>query len=151
MISRRRFLGGAAGGVLLIAPAGLAKSKQGYWLDLRYRFFPDFLRTTVLGYRLENPQLVVTGRWEQAWLNGLVQEIDFTGGELTNIVSENRWINRATLGLAYRPVPTVVFQFAYERTWTNRGKSLAAVTNFLPAKANEDTMNSLLLGVAFGF
>jgi hypothetical protein len=131
--------------------AGLARTKQGYWVDLRYRFFPDFLRESLLGRRLENPQLVLTARMEQAWLSGLVQEADFTGSELTRLISENRWINRATLGLAYRPVPTVVFQLALERTWTNRGKSLAAVTNFLPARSNEETMNALLFGVAFGF
>ncbi len=116
--------------------AGLAKTKQGYWVDLRYRFFPGVLRDSILGRRLENPQFVLTTRWEQAWLNGLVQEADFTGGELTSLVTDNRWINRVTLGLAYRPVPTVVFQAALERTWTNRGKSLAGVTNFLPARAN---------------
>jgi hypothetical protein len=131
--------------------AGLATTKHGYWLDLRYRFFPDFLRNSILGRRLENPQFILTTRWEQAWLNGLVQEVDFTGSELTSLTTEDRWINRATLGLAYRPVPTVVFQAALERTWTNRSKSLAGVTNFLPARSTEDTANSFLFGVAFGF
>jgi hypothetical protein len=131
--------------------AGLARTKRGYWLEGRYRFFPDFLRDGLLGRRFENPQFVLVGRWEQAWLDGLVREAGFSGGELTSLTSENRWINRATFGLAYRPVPTVVFQTAFERMWTNGGKSLAAVTNFLPARANEDAMNSFLFGVAFGF
>jgi hypothetical protein len=131
--------------------AGLARTKQGYWLEGRYRFFPDFLRDSVLGRRLENPQFVLVGRWEQAWLDGLVEQALFSGSQLSSLTTENRWINRATVGLAYRPVPTVVFQTAFERTWTNRGKSLSAVTNFLPARANEDAMNSFLFGVAFGF
>ncbi len=131
--------------------AGLADRKHGYWLDLRYRFFPDILRDTVLGRPFENPQFVLTTRWEQVWLNGLVNQIDFTGGALTRIARENRFVNRATLGLAYRPVPLVVFQLAVERTWTNDGQSLAAVTNFLPARRSEDTANSFLFGVAFGF
>jgi hypothetical protein len=131
--------------------AGLAKTKQGYWLEVRYRLFPDFLRNSILGRRLENPQFILVGRMEQVWLDGLVEEVDFTGGQLTSLTSENRWINRATLGVAYRPVPTVVFQAALERTWTNPGKSLASVTNFLPARANESTMNAFLFGVAFGF
>jgi hypothetical protein len=131
--------------------AGLADHKHGYWLDLRYRFFPDFLRNTFLARHFENPQFVVTGRWEQAWLKGLVEEVTFTGQTLTSLEKEDRFVNRATVGFAYRPVPLVVFQLAYERTWTNEGKSLATVTNFLPAKANEETANSFMFGVAFGF
>jgi len=131
--------------------AGLASTKHGYWLDLRYRFFPDFLRNSIFGWKFDNPQFVVTTRMEQVWLEGLVQEVDFTGGELTKLTQENRFVNRATLGLTYRPVPLVAFQLAFERTWTDKGKSLAAVTNFLPAQRTEDTANAVLFGVAFGF
>lgn len=131
--------------------AGLAEMKQGYWLDLRYRFFPEFLKSSVLGRGFENPQFILTTRGEQAWLKGLVREADFTGSTLTTLTQENRFIDRATLGLAYRPVPLVVFQAAYERTWTDNRKSLAGVTNFLPARRTEDTANAFLFGVAFGF
>jgi len=131
--------------------AGLASTKHGYWVDLRYRFFPEFLRDTIFGWKLENPQFILTTRMEQVWLEGLVRAVDFTGGELTGITQENRFVNRATLGLAYRPTPLVVFQLAVERTWTDRGKSLASVTNFLPAQRTEDTANAVLFGAAFGF
>jgi hypothetical protein len=131
--------------------AGLADSKQGYWLDLRYRSFPDFLRGTVLGRPFENPQFILTTRWEQVWLHNLVKEIDFTGSTVSDIMREDRYINRATLGFTYRPVPLVAFQLAYERTWTDEGKSLSSVTNFIPARRSEDTQNSFLFGVAFGF
>ncbi len=131
--------------------AGLADTKQGYWLDFRYRFFPDVLRDSILGRKFENPQFILTTRWEQVWLDGLVQDAQFAHGALTQIARENRFINRATFGLAYRPVPLVVFQAALERTWTDAHKSLAAVTNFLPARATENTANTFLLGVAFGF
>ena len=131
--------------------AGLASTKQGYWLDLRYRFFPDFLRNSIFGWKFDNPQFIATTRMEQVWLDGLVQQADFTGGELTKLTQENRFVDRATLGLAYRPVPLVVFQLAFERTWTNKNKSLAAVTNFVPAQRTEDTANAFLFGVAFGF
>jgi hypothetical protein len=70
---------------------------------------------------------------------------------LTALERQNRIVNRFTVGLAYRPVPLVVFQLAYERTWTNSGQSLAGVTNFLPAQAGEDLANSVLVGAAFGF
>jgi hypothetical protein len=131
--------------------AGLASTKHGYWLDLRYRFWPEFLSKSILGWKLDNPQLILTARGEQVWFEGLVGDIDFTGGTLTRITDEDRWINRVTLGLAYRPVPQVVFQTAFERTWTNSGKSLSAVTNFIPARRSEDTANVFLFGVAFGF
>jgi hypothetical protein len=131
--------------------AGLATTKQGYWLEARYRFWPDFLKDTPFGRPFENPQLILTARGEQVWLDGLVRKVDFARGALTELSREHRFVNRATLGLAYRPVPLVVFQAALERTWTNSGKSLAAVTNFLPAKRSEDTANAFLFGVAFGF
>ena len=131
--------------------AGLATTKQGYWIDLRYRFFPDLLRDSILGRRFDNPQFILTTRWEQVWLDGLVTAADFSDGVVNRITRENRFINRATLGFAYRPVPLIVFQLAYERTWTNSGKSLAAVTNFLPARRAESVDNAFLFGVAFGF
>lgn len=131
--------------------AGLADTKQGYWLDLRYRFFPDVLRDTILARKFENPQFILTTRWEQVWLDGLVRAIDFTGGALTSISRDNRFVNRLTLGFAYRPVPLVVFQAAYERTWTDTRKSLSPVTNFIPAGTSENTQNAFLFGVAFGF
>jgi hypothetical protein len=44
----------------------------------------------------------------------------------------------------------VVFQLAYELTETDTGKSLAGVTNFIPAGPNEDTSHAILVGAAFG-
>jgi hypothetical protein len=70
---------------------------------------------------------------------------------LTTLTKENRFVNRLTLGFSYRPVPLVVFQTAFERTWTNKGKSLSSVTNFIPAGASENIQNAFLFGVAFGF
>ncbi len=131
--------------------ARLASTRQGYWVELRYRLFPEWLKGSFLGRRFSNPQLIPTLRWEQAWLDGLVREAEFTGGQLTALEREDRFVNRLTLGLAYRPVPLVVFQAAWERTWTNDGKSLAEVTNFLPAGPREDRADAFLLGVAFGF
>ncbi len=131
--------------------ANLARNKYGYWLDLRYRFWPAFLTNTFLGRSFANPQLIGVLRGEQAWLDGLVQEVDFSGGTLTAFETDNRRVDRITVGLAYRPVPLVVFQLAYEYTQTNAGRSLAGVTNFLPAGPGEDHVNTVLFGTAFGF
>lgn len=131
--------------------AQLAEIKHGYWVDFRYRFFPEWLRASFLGRRFQSPQLIATLRWEQAFLNDLLGELTFANGGVTALEREDRNINRLTLGLAYRPVPLVVFQLAYEFTRTNDGKSLADVTNFLPARAKENDASAFLFGVAFGF
>lgn len=130
----------------------LATRKQGYWMDLRYRFWPDLLSSTFLGRSFANPQLISTLRWEQAWLQGLIKEVDFTGGSLTELKKESRLVNRASFGLTYRPVPLAAFTIAYEYTRTNDGKSLSSVTNYLaPAKDNENAQHAILMGLTFGF
>ena len=131
--------------------AHLASDKQGYWIELRHRFWPKFLSHTVFGAPFAHPQLVATIRGEQVWLGGLVRKAEFTSGQLTDFTTENRQVDRVTFGLAYRPVPLVVFQLAYEYTRTDGGKSLADVTNFLPAQAHENDAHAFLGGIAFGF
>jgi hypothetical protein len=131
--------------------SGLARTRQGYWLEGRYRFWPSVLSDTALGRYFENPLLVAVVRGEQAWLSGYVTEVEFGGGRLTTLDTEGRLVNRITAGLAYRPVPLVVFQLAYEFTRTNEGKSLSGVTNHLTAGAGENTAHTVLVGAAFGF
>jgi hypothetical protein len=96
--------------------ANLARNKHGYWLDLRYRFWPAWLTRSVLGWEFDNPQLVAVLRGEQAWLDGLVDEVAFTRGQLTAFETSNRRVDRITSGLAYRPVPLV----PHVRTRTTR-------------------------------
>ena len=131
--------------------ANLASRKQGYWVDFRYRFWPDFLNQTILGSHFANPQLIATLRAEQVWFSGLLNSIAFSDGSLTDFKTESRLLNRYTLGLTYRPVPLVALQLAYEYTRTNQGKSLSSVTNFLPAKSGEYFQNAVLMGLTFGF
>lgn len=131
--------------------ANLSKSKQGYWLDLRYRFWPTLLNDTFLGRYFDNPQLVAVLRGEEVWFDEMLEEMAFSRGVLTEFDTANRRLDRITAGLAYRPVPLVVFQLAYEFTQTNRGESLAGVTNFLPAQDNEDQAHTVMVGAAFGF
>ena len=131
--------------------ADLAHNRYGYWLEARYRFWPEILNRTFLGKPFENPQLIAVFRPEQAWLDDLVDEAAFGGGQLTSFERSNRRIDRFTAGLAYRPVPLVVFQLAYEYTQTDSGQSLASVTNYLPAGPSEDHVNTVMIGAAFGF
>jgi hypothetical protein len=132
--------------------ANLASRKHGYWIDFRYRFWPEFLNDTVLGKHFSNPQLIGTLRLEQVWFNGLIKELAFTSTSLTQFEKENRLLSRFTLGLTYRPLPLVALQLAYEYTRTNQGKSLSSVTNFLTSsKEREYFQHALLMGLAFGF
>ncbi|MFQ5684271.1 MAG: hypothetical protein ACE5HC_13505 [Candidatus Binatia bacterium] len=132
--------------------ANLATRKQGYWVDLRYRFWPSFLENTILGKRFSNPQLIATLRGEQVWFSDLLREIKFSSGTLTDFEKEQRLINRLTLGLTYRPLPLAAFTLAYEYTRTNRGKSLSSVTNFLASsRDNEYFQHAVLVGLVFGF
>jgi hypothetical protein len=132
--------------------ANLATRKQGYWLDFRYRFWPEFLNRTILGSHFSNPQLIATLRLEQVWFSGLIKEMGFTSTSLTQFDSEDRLLNRFTYGLTYRPVPLVALQLAYEFTRTNQGKSLSSVTNYLASgKDREYFQHAFLMGLTFGF
>jgi hypothetical protein len=88
---------------------------------------------------------------EQAWFPSLLQQPAFEDGTLTEFKTENRFVHRITTGLAYRPTPLVGFTLVYQYTWINKGKSLAPVTNFLPAKAKEHDAHALLADMTFGF
>src|SRR5574337_983958 len=44
------------------ALAGLARNKHGFWVEGRYRFWPEFLTKTVFGKYFENPQLIALVR-----------------------------------------------------------------------------------------
>ncbi|MFQ5684704.1 MAG: hypothetical protein ACE5HC_15725 [Candidatus Binatia bacterium] len=130
-------------------PANLADAKQGYWIELRYPFWPEALNGTFFGKAFENPKLVPTLRWEQVFFDDLLTEVDFTGGALTDFKTIDRTLNRITGGIAYRPVPLWAFQFALEYTWAN--DSLVGLTNFLKPRSDEDNALAFLFGVAFGF
>jgi hypothetical protein len=131
--------------------ANLARAKHGYWLEGRYRFWPKLLSDTFLGESFDNPELVAVLRGEQVWLDGFVEEAAFTNGRLTSFEDDHRYVARLSAGLAYRPVPLVAFQLAYEFTMTDSGQSLAGVTNFLPAGPREDHAHTILVGATFGF
>jgi hypothetical protein len=131
--------------------ANLSRTKHGYWIEARYPFWLDGLNDTFLGRAFTNPQLIPTVRMEQVWLPSLLRDAGFEDGKLTEFSKESRFVHRITAGFSYVPMPLVRFSLAYEYIWTNSGKSLGGVTNFLPAKAGEDHAHALLAGVTFGF
>src|SRR5262249_56668845 len=113
--------------------ANRATTKQGYWLELRYRFWPEILSHSFLGWEFENPQLVAVLRGEQVWLNGLVEEAAFGGGRLVSFETDDRRVARITVCLSYRPVPLVLFQLAYADPHPHRGQTLPHLTHFIAA------------------
>src|SRR5262249_55048017 len=60
--------------------ADLATSKQGYWLELRYNFWPDFLSRSFLGWEFDDPKFTAVVPGEQVLLNGLLGQVTFGGG-----------------------------------------------------------------------
>ncbi|HSD11212.1 MAG TPA: hypothetical protein VLF14_09520 [Candidatus Binatia bacterium] len=126
----------------------LADRRDGYWIEPRYRFRPAWLKRSIFGRAFEDPVLAAVVRWEQVWLDGLLQDLEFTGGEVTALQKVDRRVDRFTIGGSYRPVPPVVFQLAYEYTRANHG-ALAEVTNFLDTTDREN--HAVLVGAAFGF
>ncbi|HCU25664.1 MAG TPA: hypothetical protein DF383_11670 [Deltaproteobacteria bacterium] len=135
--------------VVKMLPSGLVSTKQGYWVELRYHFRPQWLTKSWFGRHFSDPQLIPVVRWEQAFLHGLVTDFEAVNGVVTVLNKENRRVDRATVGLAFRLNPLAVFQTAYEFTQTNHGKPLADVTNYLPTP--NDRNHSFMFGAAFGF
>lgn len=128
----------------------MASDKSGYWVEIRRPFWPDGLNDTILGRGFSNPQLIPVFRMEQVFFNNQLQAIESEGGKITEFRTRDAHINRATLGLGFRPVPEWVFTLAGEYTWTSED-SLAGLTNYIAAGDSEDDNFSLLLGASFGF
>jgi hypothetical protein len=125
----------------------LAEQKYGYWLEPRWRFRPPWLKG-LFGGIFEDPVLTAVARWEQVWLDGLLQDLAFADGQVTALKKVNRRVDRFTIGGSYRPVPLVAFQLAYEYTRADQGP-LAEVTNFLDT--TDSQAHAVLVGAAFGF
>ncbi len=134
--------------VMEFALDSLADTKQGYWVEGRYRFRPDWLKSSIFGRYFEDPVLTAVVRGEEVWFDGLLRELTFASGEVTSLDKDDRRIDRITIGGSYRPVPLVVFQLAYEFTQVNEG-SLSEVTNYLDT--SDDKAHALLVGAGFGF
>jgi hypothetical protein len=127
------------------------RSRAGFWLDLKYRLTPEWLRRGMLGRDFEDPQLIPVFRWERIYFNDFVRGFDFAGGAVTNIDRENAAQERFTLGLSYRPVPSVVLSGAWEHNRRLSGSAL-----LFPTRPGTDPIPSkgydgLIIGAAFGF
>jgi len=119
--------------------SGLSRSRYGFWLDLG---LPVALPRGALG--LDDAVVTPIARYERVWLHDNLEEMDFAGGVVTGSEFSDRQQGRLWLGVAFRPVPQAVVQLAYRRD--------DAIDGPLSAPAvSEDAVNSVLLGMAFGF
>lgn len=134
---------------IAMKPSGLADTKQGYWVEMRYHIRPDWLTKSWFGRNFSDPQFIPIVRWEQAFISGLVTEFEADNNVVTKLTKQNRRVDRITAGMAFRLNPIAVFHMAYEYTQTNKGQSLASVTNYLPTPSSSN--HSFMFGAAFGF
>lgn len=135
---------------IALSESALADAKSGYWLELRRPFWPEAWSDSILAESFSNPQLVPTLRLEQVFYDEQLTGFEFEDGAVSEFDTRDSTLNRASLALAYRPVPEWVFSLTGEYTWTDED-SLNGLTNFLAAGPGEDDALSLMFGVAFGF
>ena len=128
-----------------IAPKNFADQRLGYYVDLKYHFWPSFLKGTFLERGFENPEMVLVGRAETVEYKDLITEATILNGGV-NLEREDRIQDRYTLALAYRPVPEWVFSLAWEYSQLSRGTAL-----LFPDHIQETSTSTFLAGVAFGF
>ena len=125
--------------------------RYGYWVDFKYRFWPRFLDKTFLGRGFENPQLIPILRLERIWFNDLVREFTFSDGRITNLEREDMEQQRISLGLTYRPIPSVAFTGAYERNQRIQGSTLIFPQVLGLGGVPDKSYDAFLFGVSFGF
>jgi hypothetical protein len=83
-----------------IKPSGFSNQRLGYYVDVKYWFWPSFLNRTFLGEGFENPQLILVGRAESVEWKGYIKEAKIVDGSVY-LDREDRIQDRYTLALAY--------------------------------------------------
>lgn len=139
-------LAGAEGTATEFTLKDLTPSRQGFWVEARYRFWPASWRDGVLGKGFENPQLTPVVRYERISLRDAIDEIAITGGAIEQGDKQTLRQERTTVGLSYRPLPTVVFSVAVEHNRRLGGDELV-----FPRGTATASYTAFLAGIAFGF
>ena len=137
---------GAAGTETEFAIKGLTPTRQGFWIEARYRFWPTAWQNSLLGKGFENPRLTPVLRYERVTLKDMIDEVAIEGGEIERGERQTLRQERTTVGLSYRPIPTVVFSVAVEHNRRLGGDVLV-----FPSGAGASSYTSVVAGMAFGF
>ena len=128
------------------ALTNLSPNRQGFWLEGRYSFWPMKWQNNRLGKGFEDPQLTWVLRFERATVKDLIDEISIENGEISTGEPQTLRQERFTIGLAYRPIQSVVFSVAMEHNRRLEGDVL-----LFPFGQPAQAYTSLLAGMAFGF
>ena len=76
----------------------------------------------------------------------MIDEVAIEGGEIESGERQTLRQERTTVGLSYRPIPTVVFSVAVEHNRRLGGDVLV-----FPSGAGASSYTSVVAGMAFGF
>ena len=139
-------LAGADGVETEFTLLNLSPNRYGFWLEGRYSFWPMKWTKNTLAKGFEDPQLTAVLRFERATVKDLIDEISIENGEISTGEPQTLRQQRFTIGLAYRPVQSVVFSVAMEHNWRLEGPVL-----LFPFGQPSQAYTSLLAGLAFGF
>jgi hypothetical protein len=140
-------LAGADGTATEFTIKSLTPTRSGFWVEGRYHFWPTkWGQKSVLGKGFEDPQLTWVLRYERANLKDAIDEIAIENGEIESGDRQTLRQERATIGLSYRPIQSVVFGVALEHNRRLDGPVL-----LFPFGAPSQAYTDLIVGMAFGF
>lgn len=127
------------------------KSRKGFWVDFKYRARPKWLQNSFLGRDFEEPQIIPIVRWERLWFDDFLTGFKFSASEITQLKMEDLQQERITLGLSYRPAPSIVFSTAWEHNRRVSGSHLIFPRSTGTDPLSDKSFDSFILGAAFGF
>ena len=140
-------LAGADGTATEFTVKSLTPMRQGYWVEGRYHFWPKkWGEKNVLHKGFEDPQLTWVLRYERATLKDAIDEVAIENGEISSGDRQTLRQERATVGLSYRPLQSIVFAVALEHNRRLQGDVL-----IFPFGAPSQAYTDLIVGMAFGF
>ena len=139
-------LPGAVGTETEFTIKDLTPTRHGFWLEARYRFWPARWQNGILGKGFENPQLTPVVRYERVTLKDAIDEVALVGFEIERGDRQTLRQERTTVGLSYRPIPTIVFSVAVEHNRRLEGNVLV-----FPRGTAAASYTSVLAGMAIGF
>jgi hypothetical protein len=125
--------------------------RHGFWVDLKYRARPGWLKRSWLGESFSDPQLIPILRYERVWYKDLVREFGFRNSVVDEFELESLSQDRVTLGLTYRPISSVPISIAYQRNQRRSGSTLIFPDTLGLGRPSDRSFNSLMIGIAFGF
>jgi hypothetical protein len=137
---------GAEGTKTEFAIKDLTASRHGYWVEGRYRFWREKWKNNFLGRDFEDPKLAAVFRYERATLDDALDEVAIEDGEIEFADRQTLGQERTTVGLAYRPIQSVVFSVAVEYN-----RRLTGPVLIFPRGRIATSYTDVLAGLAFGF